>query len=425
MTFTATFTNYTALVSELPHNRGQLIIQKYDSWNCHLEFYTEDLPLGNYKMFPVKRWIGQWRVSANPPFNGWYQMFTESELIPLSAITTGKIQDNFFVTSDCTDGGYYKETDGTWVNAYGTTTTNIIPASAYEKLAMYTNVTTPNHIITFWDSDGNFLSGAKHLPENDKFMRFIIPKGASGFRCSFMTSQKEYIEIGHETVQQDNLDEYVKSINNDFFKGKKMNCLGDSITYGYTPSSGTQMSRPYPTVVKELLGLETVRNYGISGSTLAVGGDEPMVTRYSDMDDDADIICVFGGTNDWGKADTSKQRALGTIDSTDNTSIYGALNELCSGLITKYPKATIFLITPLRRANDTTVNTQNYVLKDIADAIKEVGAKFSIPVLDLFSCGNFYPTNSTQNTQLSGDGLHPNQWYHENILAPKIAGFLR
>lgn len=57
MTFAATFTNYTTLVSELPWNRGQLIIQKYDSWNCHLEFYAEDLP-GNTKLYTVKRWIG-------------------------------------------------------------------------------------------------------------------------------------------------------------------------------------------------------------------------------------------------------------------------------------------------------------------------------------------------------------------------------
>ena len=212
---------------------------------------------------------------------------------------------------------------------------------------------------------------------------------------------------------------------NSLFKGKKMNCLGDSITYGYIPGSGSKMSNPYPNVVKELLGLSTVRNYGISGSSLAVGGDNPMVTRYTSMDNDADIVCVFGGTNDWGKSENSKKRPLGTIDSTDNTTIYGALNEICAGLITKYPKATIFLITPLHRTNENKANTHGYILEDVVMAVKEIGTKFGIPVLDLFSNCNFYPANSTQNTNCSGDGLHPNQWFHQNVLGVKIAEFIR
>ena len=98
---------------------------------------------------------------------------------------------------------------------------------------------------------------------------------------------------------------------------------------------------------------------------------------------------------------------------------------MCSGLISKYPKATIFLITPLHRTNETTPNTHSYILEDVVMAIKEVGSKFGIPVLDLFSSGNFYPTNSTQNTNCSSDGLHPNQWFHENVLARKIARFIK
>lgn len=351
---------------------------------------------------------------------GWYQMFTESELIPLSAISTGKIQDNLFVAENCTDGGYYRYDTFTWTELTSVSETEFIPCSSNEHFLFYTGQVNSGFHIVFKNSNGEIFTGFKRNADSNKCIDFVAPPGATSFACAFNTPYKSEIKIGHAAIQQDNLDEYVKSVNNDFFKGKKMNCLGDSITHGYTPGSGSQMERPYPTVVKELLGLDTVRNYGINGSRLANTGSNPIVTRYSDMDNDADIICVFGGTNDW-----SNNNALGTIDSTDNTSIYGALNELCSGLITKYPKATIFFISPLRRTNDATANSKGYELKDVQIAIEDVCGKYSIPVLDLYSCGNFYPSNSTQNTQLSGDGLHPNQWYHENILAPKIADFLR
>lgn len=421
----ANFSDYTALVAELPYVRGQLVIQKYDNWNCHLEFYSEDVP-SKLNIHTVKRWIGQWRTSGNlSNFMGWYQMFTESELIPLSAISTGKIQDNLFVSENCIDGGYYRYDTFEWSAKSNVSETEFIPCSSKQHFLFYTGQSNANFHIVFKNSNNEIFAGFNRSSDNNKYIDILIPPGAVSFACAFNTPYKSVIQIGHASIQQDNLDDYVKSVNNDFFKGKKMNCLGDSITYGYIPNSGSQMSRPYPTVIKDLLGLDTVRNYGISGSSLAVGGVSPMVSRYSDMDNDADIICVFGGTNDWGKSSDSQKRPLGTIESTDNTTVYGALKELCNGLITKYPQATIFLITPLHRTGETNANTHGYILEDVATAVKKVGIKYGIPVLDLFNNGNFYPSNSTQNAQLSGDGLHPNQWYHENVLARKIATFIK
>ncbi|EOP56123.1 hypothetical protein IKQ_01340 [Bacillus cereus VDM053] len=51
-----------------------------------------------------------------------------------------------------------------------------------------------------------------------------------------------------------------------------------------------------------------------------------MCTRYANMTDDADIITVFGGTNDYGNTVT-----LGTINSVDTGTFDGALNILCAG----------------------------------------------------------------------------------------------
>ncbi len=65
-------------------------------------------------------------------------------------------------------------------------------------------------------------------------------------------------------------------------KPVKMNCLGDSITYGYLNEQGDAMEKSYPILLKEILKLDIVRNYGINGSTIA-DGENPMYVRYQDI----------------------------------------------------------------------------------------------------------------------------------------------
>ena len=78
------------------------------------------------------------------------------------------------------------------------------------------------------------------------------------------------------------------------------------------------------------------RNYGIIGSTLQYDADKnPMCVRYADMDSDADIVAFMGGTNDYWY-----NKPLGTFGDTQDTTFYGALDVLVSGLIAKYPTAT-------------------------------------------------------------------------------------
>lgn len=88
-------------------------------------------------------------------------------------------------------------------------------------------------------------------------------------------------------------------------KGKKINFLGDSITEG----AGTSCEAArFTCVLKDIAGLSEIRNYGIGGTRIA---RQQTVTnekhdkndycgRFQSMDDDADIIVVFGGTNDYG-----------------------------------------------------------------------------------------------------------------------------
>ena len=196
--------------------------------------------------------------------------------------------------------------------------------------------------------------------------------------------------------------------------------LGDSITYGLDEmrESG-RVDFPYPTIVKDLLGIGTVHNYGISGSTLTTidnGTHSPMAVRYKEMTDNADIVSVMGGVNDYLKA------PLGTPDSTDTGTVYGALNVLCAGLKAKYPEAYIFFMTPYKFSMDPGANPEyGHTMLDIANAIKEVCAKHGFDVLDMHTYGMFELEMYTKGS----DGLHPTQEFFDTYTAPMIARFIK
>lgn len=79
----------------------------------------------------------------------------------------------------------------------------------------------------------------------------------------------------------------------------------------------------------------TYVNYGINGTYMTnrlYNDQQGVVDRYQAMDNDADYVLVFAGTND-----AAAGVALGSATSTDPAEFNGALNVLIPGLITKYP----------------------------------------------------------------------------------------
>lgn len=194
---------------------------------------------------------------------------------------------------------------------------------------------------------------------------------------------------------------------------KKWNAMGDSITKG-----GVVETNCYPAVIASRNDA-TVRNYGLPGSAIRYIGDGSSIAeRYEDMDDDADYITVFGGANDY-----IIQTAIGTINSSDNTTFYGALNEIALGLIEKYPGKKIALITPMQQ--ETRVGN-SITLADYAAAVENISLKYGIPCLNLLKDCNLYPDSSDINTAMfvDADGIHPNA-AGQLIIADRIEGFLR
>ena len=131
-------------------------------------------------------------------------------------------------------------------------------------------------------------------------------------------------------------------------KGKKINFLGDSITEGV---GATDPEAMYVNIVKHDAELAEARNYGISGTRIArQSNDEGSAycDRYKKMDDDADVVVVFGGTNDYGHGEAP----IGLSTDRTGDTYYGACHELIRGLIEKYPSATIVVMTPIHRENE-------------------------------------------------------------------------
>lgn|GEM_PF-6711530 len=192
---------------------------------------------------------------------------------------------------------------------------------------------------------------------------------------------------------------------------KTWNVLGDSLS-----GNSSFTSKFYHEIVKEKLGISTVNNYSVGGTSITVraGRNDSFLERFPSMSD-ADFITVFGGTNDVSVP-------LGTFADTSNMTFYGAAKLLVAGLIEKYPGKKIGFILPLQRYDSGNPNI-NPLVKERVDALREVCEFYSIPYIDLWRNGGIYPASTQVRNVMIPDGLHLNTAGHA-FISSKIAGFL-
>ena len=208
-------------------------------------------------------------------------------------------------------------------------------------------------------------------------------------------------------------------------EGMKINFLGDSITEGHGASS---VANAYWNILKREYGLNEARGYGIGGTRIAkqlapsenLVWDRDFIGRYPTMDDDADVVVIFGGTNDYGHGDAR----LGEMSDRTPYTFYGACHLLFEGIINKYPEATVVVMTPLHRDGEEIAREGYAPLAIYVGIIKEVAEFYSIPVLDLWSVSGMQPAVPILKERYMPDGLHPNDAGHR-IIASRLAGFLK
>ena len=209
-------------------------------------------------------------------------------------------------------------------------------------------------------------------------------------------------------------------------KGKRINFLGDSITEG---CCATSYDKCFVEIMRQTCSLAAARNYGIGGTRIARQRtpsaepkyDRDFCSRVSEMDADADIVLVFGGTNDHGHGNAP----LGTVEDQTPDTFHGALNTLYSLLKEHFPGAAIVVLTPLHRADENTPKEDSgAVLSDYVEIIRNAAHRHGLPVLDLYAASAIAAHIPEVAQQLTTDGLHPNDEGHA-ILAQEIAAFLK
>lgn len=206
-------------------------------------------------------------------------------------------------------------------------------------------------------------------------------------------------------------------------QGLKINFLGDSITEGHGCSCE---EKRFTDLIAAQYGAIT-RCYGIGGTRLAKQTapsgnprhDLDFPSRVAEMDADADVIVVFGGTNDFGHGDAP----FGEFSDRTADTFCGALHELYTSLLEKYPDAQFVVITPLHRATEDIPNMHGKVLKDYVDMIRRAAEYYSLPVLDLYASYGVQPAVPVMKERYMPDGLHPNDAGHV-ILTSKIVKFI-
>lgn len=226
------------------------------------------------------------------------------------------------------------------------------------------------------------------------------------------------------------------------FDGKKLVCLGDSMTFGV----GT--GKPYHGWMKQLLNFDSVKTFGVSGSSIAPKTDAypdweqgimSFYERYSAMDNNADIITVFGGVNDWVVG-----RELGTLTDRVSTTFCGAFRLMLEGLIAKYPHQRIYVFTSpqndyinrpanIQRDNQYYGNTDGknrlgYTQRQYMDAMISICKEYAITCYDMYrnliyGLSGVLGDDKGTSGIYGSDGLHPNEELHK-IIAVRIANVL-
>lgn len=209
------------------------------------------------------------------------------------------------------------------------------------------------------------------------------------------------------------------------FKGKSMITFGDSITYGYNTT------KKWGNILKTSIEISNYTNPAVSGYQIT-----NIISSIHAASVNYDLVFVWGGTNDWangnvpmGEMYTGQTGTL--ILNTDTNTFYGRIASACQLLLSKYPTAEIYFMTPMHRktfqsqyANDLTPNSAGCYLHQYVQAIKDVTAYYSIPCIDLWSEAGINPNIEAQATayfnhnvpgESTPDLLHPDANGHIQI----------
>ena len=267
------------------------------------------------------------------------------------------------------------------------------------------------------------------------------PSGAEWFRiCAAKSTSTDF-----EIYKANPFESYLKS----GYTGRVLYTLGGSITRGmYAEYGASYSSGPTPYGygywIAKINGFDLV-NLGNSGAGWANKGtpetaDDPS-TAYNAKDivdnhtfDDADIITLSFGVNDWKGAAQNIQLGSLSSPSGDGTTI-GNMKYCIEQLMTKKPTAQLIVLLPFNTNRQWTGMAQmtfednwafgyayrdGNTLEDYRTAIRECAEYYNVRVVDEQEICSI---NRINIRYVMGDGLHPTKAFYKQMgeaLAPFI-----
>ncbi len=313
-----------------------------------------------------------------------------------------------------------------WLHGYSLAVSENIPVSPGDVIrGTFVNASQEGqtHIGGVFNSSGEFITSLYSLSGNQSVNYYaIVPQNAAYVRFNLFTVDTlSYMYIDRSIPI--NVSLQTKSR----WAGKIINVLGDSITYGYGLSNPT--TERFTSLLAQKTGA-TINNYGQSGSKISkIEGDEipSFLDRVGSMDKSADLIIVFGGTNDYWHAQTP----IGT-EADGNSAFKCALSNVIQYILQWGHKGKeLVVITPFNQCNKTSSTVKDCLtdlgygnLEAFRNAILEVCSNCGVPVLDLWAeSGMDIRRNNDVTSYFTQDGIHPNATGHQRI-ADRLFSFI-
>lgn len=219
------------------------------------------------------------------------------------------------------------------------------------------------------------------------------------------------------------------SSNNSIWNEKTMSVMGDSISNGFVSGKDQiEVEKRYYGIAASKHNMIIGNCSTINGTTISSTGNssDTFISRVDMLDENADLIIIAGGTNDYALG-----TPLGSLNDKQDTSFYGALYVLCQKLSSKFFDKKVVFITPVNRRNangfnatyETYSSKTSGTLQDYRDAITIIaGNEFGFTVIDGAQLG-LNALNSDTFSYQFGDTVHLNENGHK-IMGESLANKL-
>jgi lysophospholipase L1-like esterase len=183
--------------------------------------------------------------------------------------------------------------------------------------------------------------------------------------------------------------------------------------YGDSLSTGSHGEGGYVPLLRERLCLEAVMNFSIGSSGLADCTPDSMVEllrKPGHLPKDPDLILVWHGSNDWYHG-----TPLGSLDSHDPSTFFGAVDAVVDVLRRHAPDAMLLWATPIFRWErpDKGVavgdafglcNRCGHTLMEYHEALERASVRHGFPLIDMRRLSGIHGQNRDLYLE---DGVHP------------------